>query len=245
MIYIYTDQSHSNAHAQIAVNDVFPDADVRFCTSSMIQQGCLDNTSLLIMPGGADLYYCEKLNGDGNKIIRDFVSNGGSYLGLCAGAYYGCSSLNWNMCEIAGSRELSLYEGCATGPVFDWIENSDSIYKGSWKSSVKIETNGSLSFQSLYDGGPVISEPINNNSNVIARYTDLLDTPPAIIGGTFEEGRYVLSSPHIEKFGHLLSDGLYRLHNKSYARELNVIKDLLPYERHQKDFFKSVLERLL
>ncbi len=30
----------------------------------------------LIMPGGADLPYCKKLNGLGNNVIRDFVHRG-------------------------------------------------------------------------------------------------------------------------------------------------------------------------
>ena len=32
----------------------------------------------LIIPGGADLPYCEKLNGMGNQKIKNFVANGGT-----------------------------------------------------------------------------------------------------------------------------------------------------------------------
>lgn len=43
-----------------------------------------------IVAGGADLAYCAQLNGAGNAVIRRYVSSGGAYLGLCAGAYYAC-----------------------------------------------------------------------------------------------------------------------------------------------------------
>ena len=49
-----------------------------------------------IMPGGADLPYCSKLNGPGNKQIQEFVRAGGSYVGFCAGAYYGSAYVEFD-----------------------------------------------------------------------------------------------------------------------------------------------------
>jgi glutamine amidotransferase-like uncharacterized protein len=242
MIYIYDDGVHSNAHVQIAINMVYPDIDVRFCTAGMIDEGCLNGAQLLVIPGGADLYNCEKLNGSGNQIIRDFVSNGGSYLGICAGAYYGCSSLDWACGEITGPRELAFYNGKAKGPVYKWIENKDSIYNGTWIYAAELETSEGKKFLTQYNGGPVFEE---DDCNVIARYSELKNKPPAIIGGKFGKGRYVLSSPHIECFGHLLPDRLYKHLNNSYNREKDQIDKLLSHEQAQKEFFKEVIDRLL
>jgi glutamine amidotransferase-like uncharacterized protein len=243
MIYIYDDGVHANAHVQIAVNIVAPDIDVRFCTAPMILDGCLNHAQLLIIPGGADLYNCEKLNGKGNQTVRDFVAQGGSYLGICAGAYYGCTSLNWACGEINGSRELAFYEGKAIGPIYDWIENKDSIYEGSWIYAAKIETDSRQKFLTQYNGGPIFTE--DHECEVIARYNDLGAQPPAIIGRQFGEGKYILSSPHIENFGHLLSDRLYKHLNNSYNRERDQIDKLLAHEQDQKDFFKDIINRLL
>ncbi|KAK9813904.1 hypothetical protein WJX73_004231 [Symbiochloris irregularis] len=94
--------------AQIGAEDIL---------SSRWQQGCL----LLVMPGGADLPYCQALNGKGNELIRDFVETGGAYLGLCAGAYYGCSRIEFELgtpLEVRGSRELKFFGGVARGGVF-------------------------------------------------------------------------------------------------------------------------------
>lgn len=245
MIYIYSDGVHSNEHLMIALQMTHPSHEIRFCNISMILDRCLDTCSLFVMPGGADLYYCEKLNGEGNILIEDFVAKGGSYLGICAGAYYACNNLNWNHGEISGFRELNFYPESAIGPVYQWLENSDSVYNGSWKKPVTIRLEGGSSFPTLYNGGPVFNKPQENGSSVIAHYTDLDDEPPAIIGGNFGNGKYILSSPHIEKFGHLLVDGLYTLHNKSYEREKAVNDILLPYEQAQKQFFKTIVDRLL
>lgn len=69
------------------------------------------------MPGGADLPYCKKLNGEGNRRIRQFIEQGGAYLGICAGAYYGCAELNFvgRDYSVNGNRELALFNGIAKG----------------------------------------------------------------------------------------------------------------------------------
>ena len=75
---------------------------------------------LFIMPGGADLPYLKKLNGPGNKIIKDFVTHGGAYLGICAGSYYGASYVEFDKggkLEVLGNRELAFFEGKAIGPL--------------------------------------------------------------------------------------------------------------------------------
>jgi glutamine amidotransferase-like uncharacterized protein len=60
----------------------------------------------------------------------DFVEGGGSYLGLCAGAYYGCSRVEFETggaMEVVGARELAFFPGVARGAVvpgesfeFEW-----------------------------------------------------------------------------------------------------------------------------
>ena len=42
---------------------------------------------ILIMPGGRDKPYQECLAGEGVETTKEFVARGGSYLGICAGAY--------------------------------------------------------------------------------------------------------------------------------------------------------------
>lgn len=76
---------------------------------------------LLIIPGGADLPYCKYLNGAGTRIIRDYVESGGRYLGLCAGAYFACKRVEFELgtpLEVQGDRELAFYPGIALGSLY-------------------------------------------------------------------------------------------------------------------------------
>lgn len=45
----------------------------------------MQDCKLFVMPGGRDVPYVKELAGRGNDNIRQFVSNGGAYLGMCAG----------------------------------------------------------------------------------------------------------------------------------------------------------------
>jgi glutamine amidotransferase-like uncharacterized protein len=51
----------------------------------------------------------------------EFVSQGGGYLGLCAGAYYACARVEFEpgtRLEVVGDRELAFFPGIAQGAAF-------------------------------------------------------------------------------------------------------------------------------
>ena len=82
-----------------------------------------ENAALLIFPGGADRYYRKLLSaaiGNGsNKRIRAYIENGGKYMGICAGSYYGTSKVEFDVngpLEVKEERELKLFRGRAIGP---------------------------------------------------------------------------------------------------------------------------------
>jgi biotin--protein ligase len=67
--------------------------------------------ALLVIPGGRDLPYVEELTTKTRvtKRIRDFVEEGGRYLGICAGAYFGAEEVRFDVgggLEVAGKRDL-------------------------------------------------------------------------------------------------------------------------------------------
>ena len=55
----------------------------------LLNEPWMRKTSLLVIPGGADLPYCNVLDGNGTRKISKYVKQGGKILGLCAGAYFG------------------------------------------------------------------------------------------------------------------------------------------------------------
>lgn len=55
--------------------------------------GNLDALSLLVMPGGSAYEIQDALGANGKAAITSYLNNGGSYLGFCAGGYYGARIL--------------------------------------------------------------------------------------------------------------------------------------------------------
>lgn len=169
-------------------------------TAAAILDGALENISMFIMPGGRDCPYHESLKGLGNKRIRAFVENGGTYLGICAGAYYGCGWVEFDKgfpLEVCEQRELRFFTGAAIGPAFGkgtFEYNSETGAR--W---ARIGTENGI-FHIYYNGGCTFEGDFSN-VRVLARYLDLPGAPPAIIECPNGKGKAILSGVHLE-LGH-------------------------------------------
>lgn len=67
--------------------------------------------ALLVIPGGRDLPYVSEMSGRSGiaRRIKEYVSEGGRYLGLCAGGYFGSGEVRFDeggKMEVMGKREL-------------------------------------------------------------------------------------------------------------------------------------------
>lgn len=60
-----------------------------------IRSGCLDSFNILAFPGGDYPAYWGELGPEGKSKIQEFISDGGGYLGMCAGAYVACDYIVW------------------------------------------------------------------------------------------------------------------------------------------------------
>lgn len=174
---------------------------VKKVTADDILNGVLDKTDIFIMPGGADLPYCERLNGKGNEKIREFVERGGTYIGICAGAYYACRRIRFKGRDysVTGDRELGFFEGTAEGSL-------PFLTDGNYYSDNGAESKAMIPLkfrEKIYDGyfyyhgGPMfIPDSIaDSRHKVIARYTD---NTPAIVKGKIGKGSYLISGVHFE-----------------------------------------------
>jgi biotin--protein ligase len=125
---------------------------------------------MLVMPGGADLPYCRHLNGAGNQLISNFVKvQGGAYLGLCAGAYYGCSRVEFEVgseIEVVGDRELGFYPGTARGSIYPGFDYQSE--KGARAAPLKFKKrNKSSSSSSTSSGNGCSNDNCSNGSGDI------------------------------------------------------------------------------
>lgn len=218
-VLLYQDYIHNNGVLHAALRATF--GAVEFCDASDIIGGILDDARLFVMPGGADLYYCEKLNGAGNTAIKKWVRDGGTYLGICAGAYYACASITWaegTAQEITGPRELAFFPGRAVGPVYDFIE--DHNIDKSWYGIAPVTVNGGTRHE-FYAGGPYFCDAESHgNVRVIARYHSLPGTPAAAVDCAVGRGRAVLCGPHPEYGLDSLNRTFYNHRNPSAAWRL-------------------------
>ena len=203
-----------------------------------------DSFDALIMPGGADLYFCEKLNGRANRIIASYVENGGNYIGLCAGAYYGCRAIEWAKDEgaeaIIGARELAFYSGKAVGPIYQYIED----FSTSWEGCAQIQFRSEAPITVWYAGGPLFEEPSHTNERVLARYADVPDKPPAIVQIKVGKGAAVLAGPHIEVNADLYGNKITEHANPAYDRQQTVLAELTKDTVRQRRIWQELLESL-
>ena len=76
----------------------------------------------VVFPGGADRFYANELAGAGERHLHEYVElDGGVYVGFCAGAYYGCTRVRFDIggpLEVDEPRALRFFSGDGQGPVY-------------------------------------------------------------------------------------------------------------------------------
>jgi len=154
---------------------------------------------LLIFPGGMDVYYDRALRGEGTDRIKQFVSSGGNFLGICAGGYFGAERIDFERgrdLEVIEERDLGFYPGLAKGPAlglgkFQYFSEAGAEATClSWKG---------FNWYSYYNGGCFYQGGDDHPEiEVLARYLDLVDQPAAVIERKFGRGKAILSGVHFE-----------------------------------------------
>ena len=87
-IGIYT--GNGSSHSWLWLAELFEKYglyDISFINGENIQNDALDRINIFIVSGGDTFAIAEEIGENGSNKIRDFLENGGSYLGICAGAY--------------------------------------------------------------------------------------------------------------------------------------------------------------
>lgn len=241
-ILIYEDYVHNNGALYRALCRHFGDSRVGFADAGDVHDGILnDKIRLFVMPGGADLFYCEKLNGAGNKAIRRWVEQGGTYLGICAGAYYACASLEWakgTAQEISGPRELAFFNGKAVGPIGALTENGNA--DKSWNAAVKVVDDTGTEATVHYNGGPLFE---GTPDTVLVRYSTLPGKPAAAIECKVGSGRALLCSFHPETTPQSFAAALYTHNNGSWTHDCRVATLLTPHGGGMKAVRDRIFDR--
>ena len=157
-----------------------------------------DEADLIIIPGGRSLPFYEKLGEAGNQNIKNFVRQGGAYLGLCAGAYYASQQTVFakNLpLELLLSSKLNFFEGAAIGPVF--AENEFAYGTENGARWVEIIWNDGKTDRVYFNGGCYFEgAEADIKASVLARYKK--NGKAAIIACSVGLGYAILSGVHPE-----------------------------------------------
>jgi len=195
-------------------------------------------TALLVIPGGRDVFYHEALDGPGTSKIRKFVEGGGSYLGICAGAYFGAEAIEFEKdgnYEVCAQRSLAFFPGLAEGPAYgknkyriDGLQGIEAA-RVSWKDDhFHVYYNGGCQFIGAYELPGV---------SVLSSYLELEGDPAAIISCEIGKGKVVLSGVHFE----YSAEALRR--NNPYIERIYSLLEKGDNQRRQ--FFRETLSYLL
>ena len=162
------------------------------------------NCVLFVLPGGRDLPYVSELKQSNEKISR-FVREGGAFLGLCAGAYYACRSVEWEVGteqEVSGARPLHFFNGVGRGCVYPGFQYESEAGARVVSLMVRDLSSGNEEhIEGLYynGGGEFVGAQNAPGAKVIARYTE--GAAEGKIAGVFCEvgrGNAVLWAIHPE-----------------------------------------------
>ncbi|KAI8929537.1 biotin-protein ligase [Entophlyctis helioformis] len=207
--------------------------------------------ALVVMPGGRDLAFLEALAPAGTAKLAAYVRGGGRYLGLCAGAYFACAQVQFEVgrdgYEVVGSRPVVsgfVYNSeVGAAAVGISVEKDCGIDVGSNGSS---SSNGSSGPTAVYvNGGPCFS--FNGNAaageTVLARYSETGSA--AIIESRPGDGHAVLVGPHIEVSAAYIASKVAGIADR-YEREhlSEVVQQLVPDDHRRKTLFAAILDRL-
>ena len=173
--------------------------DARAISAADVRKTKLEGFAIFIIGGGSGSAFNMSLGPEGGNIVRDFVRKGGGALASCAGGY---SFAN-------GQNEALKYIAIAKADIID-------AQDGRWargKGVVEIvpADDRYCPLKMFYANGPlwrIATDQGTDRTVALARFNSdvkkendpggVMPGTPAILAGTFGEGRFVLFSGHPE-----------------------------------------------
>ncbi len=229
-IAIYDDEGFFRGSAwDESITAIKAIADKYGYTYEIINPAQLNSTSnlndlyrLWFMPGGWAGAYNRHINTPGYNNLRNFIQNGGAYMGMCAGAFFMSSRVFWQpdvstpleiFDDDFGGYEMQVFGGVAKGAVLDlwpWTAptGASNLPFGGVMTQVSIDTSlvpwANESYDVLYFGGPYFIQPPGGwgEIQILATY----DTPgissdgeAAMLLMPYGDGKIFLTGPHPER----------------------------------------------
>lgn len=205
---IYADKGGSNV-ALAEMLSLAPEYDLKVLSAEDYRKGALDGIDLLVQPGGGCHSQYTNLGPDGVAALKRYVTDGGRYYGICAGAF------------LASQPVPNTKRGPSRVGLVPFKDDSPEHYRGWAPIKVSFTAEGrealGLSVTNsmvMYWGGPALvdGEAVPDSDVKVwgkyaGRVINTCSSKPvkemagkaAFVGGRVGKGRVFLTCPHPEK----------------------------------------------
>jgi len=250
-IYIYQDDGVSESTAN-DIKKAFMELGESYVTQTINADHTKEgkwrlNAIAYFIPGGSGRKIHEKLKGDGNTHIREFIERGGVYIGICAGAYYGSQFEEFNTFDTTSTidqktNELAFFKGVAVGPAL--APFSTTSKSGVRIAHIKHNLSGADQICNVYfNGGCFFKDTYQSpNTKIIGTYNNEgFEGLAALIECKVGLGKAVLSGVHPE----VGLDELREFEGLLSERDwLHLEQDIFPDLRDEshKRLFKDIIQ---
>ena len=200
MIYSGPGAPQSGVDNVVDVLKPFPQVSVTVAKPESFATLTRETCDVVVFPGGSGSGQSKGLGEAGLKNVREFVKQGGGYVGICAGAYLACSNFSWGLGILNAGTVSSKWR---RGQAMLELECTGEAMP------VLGEVNGL--FKVRYNNGPILKPwtrtdiPPYTTLSVFKTETAKYGSPegvqinaPAHAIAPFGKGRVFVSSPHPE-----------------------------------------------
>lgn len=152
-----------------------------------------EKATCIVFPGGRDIPYHENISMKAIKNIQSFVKNGGIFIGICAGAYFASSYIEFAKgtdLEVCGERYLKLVPCTAVGPVY-----APYVYGGHSSAVAATVFNENQNYTVYFNGGCYFKDAIACDLEILSTYEN---GEAAIVTCRYGDGAVLLSGVHFE-----------------------------------------------
>ena len=170
---------------------------VETVSAQQINNNGLAGFRVLCIPGGNMYDYAQDISSRGKENIRNFVHSGGSYIGICGGAYFASEEVYWRGSQLP-MTPLGLFHGTAAGPI-----NEIMAYPNYTMTRVNVMNQAhpviksERDFESmLYYWGPALISETDANIIILGNYD--IGNQTAMLALEYGHGKVFLIGTHPE-----------------------------------------------
>ncbi len=170
---------------------------VQLVKAGHINNEGLSNFKILCIPGGNMYQYAQDLSSGGEEKIKNFIRDGGGYIGICGGAYFAGEKVIWQGSQLP-MTSLGIFPGTTKGPIDEIVPYPEyGMCKVNIIDSMHPITQSEPdSAWILYYWGPVSIPNEDAEITILGEY-DVVNQP-AMIAFDYGKGRVFIIGTHPE-----------------------------------------------